>query len=124
MKKREELFEDIKREIRYMEKWDIESLLIELENTYDIKNLDTNGLPCNGSTYELYREVEINGFYVKEIVGHLKYFSEIYGGETHLFLFEPYFSGGSALNSYNSHYYIMEKTFNKLGRAIKLSIMD
>ena len=121
MKTREELLLSVKGAVASQIEWDINELLYELEMHYAIQHMDTHGLPCNGTTYELYREIEMGGFFLKETIGHLKTLTEVYGGKKYLFVFEPGISGGSALNDYNSSRYVMKKTFNELGKAISVS---
>lgn len=121
MKTRDELLLSVKGAVASQREWDINELLYELEMEYAIQHINTHGLPFNGTTYELYREVEMDGFFFKETIGHLKTLTEVYGGQKYLFVFEPGISGGSALNDYNSPNYVMKKTFNKLGKAVSVS---
>ncbi len=82
------------------------SLLIGTVNEMGLKCIDTNGLPFNGTTYEIYREVEMQGHIFKETVGHFKYIYEIYGNGVIICIYDSSCIGGTHLNGDEAGRYI------------------
>jgi hypothetical protein len=80
--------------------------LLDIVTELGLKCKDTNGLPFNGSTYELFREFDFNGHKLKETVGHFKYIYQIYGGGVIVCIYDDECIGGSALNGSESGKYI------------------
>ena len=103
--------EEIKITLDTMWEWNSNEFLEELEECLGVKSLNTHGLPFNGTTFELFREVEIDGRNFKEVIGHLKYVIEIYGGEVSVFLYNNKVQGGAFLNGIESRDYIYKTTF-------------
>ena len=92
-------------------RWDREKVLDKISEL-GVKALNTHGLPFNGTTFELFRDVEINGNKYKEVIGHLKYFQEIYGKEVHVFIYSSKVEGGESLNGVDIDKYVYKKTFD------------
>ncbi len=80
-------------------------LFSEIAERYGCKIVDTHGQPFNGSTYEIYRDVEIDHRHLKETIGHFRNVIQIYGNKQFLYVFNNNITGGSNLNG-NSNYLI------------------
>lgn len=113
MKDIEHLLEEIEITLDTMWEWNRDEFLEEIQECLGVKSLNTHGLPFNGTTYELFREVDFNGIKLKETIGHLKYVHAIYGGGCNVYLYDNSVSGGSSLNGRECHKYIYEKVFKK-----------
>lgn len=82
-----------------------ERLFREIAERYRCKIVDTHGQPFNGSTYEIYRDVESDHRHPKETIGHFRNVIQIYGNGHSLYVFNNNITGGSNLNG-NSNYLI------------------
>mgnify|MGYP004554896613 CR=1 FL=1 len=72
---------------------------------YGCKIVNTQGQPFNGSTYEIYRDVEIDNRHLKETIGHFRNVIQIFGDGQSLYVFNNNIEGGSNLNG-NSDYLV------------------
>ena len=79
---------------------------------YGCKVVNTYGQPFNGSTYEIYRDVEIDNRHLKETIGHFRNVIEIYGDRHFLYVYNNDIEGGSNLNG-NSNYLIRIDCYKK-----------
>ncbi|MGN1337362.1 MAG: hypothetical protein ACI4WW_02690 [Candidatus Coprovivens sp.] len=87
--------------------------IYEISRELNLKLNSTNGLPFNGNTYEIYRDVDINGFTFREIIGHFKYIYAIYGDDVYLRIYDYNCIGGSHLNGDESGNYIYKKDLKR-----------
>ena len=87
-------------------------LFSEIAERYGCKIVDTHGQPFNGSTYEIYRDVEIDDRHLKETIGHFRNVIQIYGDGQFLYVFNNNVTGGSNLNG-NSKYLIKINCYKK-----------
>lgn len=87
--------------------------IINICHKLDLLCKDTNGLPFNGSTYEIYRRVDYNGHKLNETIGHFKYVYAIYGDKVYLSFYDDECVGGSALNGSESGKYIYRTEFDR-----------
>lgn len=75
--------------------------------------VDTNGLPFNGTTYEIVRYFDFQGRKLKETIGHFKYVYAIFGNKVYFRLYDNNCIGGSNLNGSESDKFIYARDFIK-----------